>query len=267
MKEIIIDSKYSLKSEDGDNWYVYEHGILRDEGPEFLYKFYSINEMYLENHHALESDYNIDALKNKYLYLSNPVDFNDPFDCHVNLTHHELHDQFKGDFCDWNSLHNVGICSFSEYAENPIMWGHYTNCFKGFVIKYDRKIIQLKKDDGWLDGTHIRKVIYPEYLKRIEWPHDTLEKIYLVSVKQRDWSYEREWRILAFLKEGDLGRKAYLTDNDQVKEILIGYKIRAYYPQVYQKILNIRNKVYPNVPIKIVGPHKSELRLDFVEVK
>ena len=72
MKKFKIDSNTEVIYENND-WIVVENGVPQISTPKYLYKYFSLNV------------FSLDCLENDYIYLSNPKDFNDPFDCNRNL--------------------------------------------------------------------------------------------------------------------------------------------------------------------------------------
>lgn len=90
----------------------------------------------------------------------------------------------------------VGIVSFSEVPDEGLMWSHYANDHKGFVLEFD-------DSDGFFDQRrssedeffHLRPVEYqdkpPAYSKITD-----LDGTKLLCGKQSRWSYERERRML-----------------------------------------------------------------------
>ncbi|MBL7917221.1 MAG: hypothetical protein JNM96_02415, partial [Bacteroidia bacterium] len=59
-KEFQIDNEHLLINKDGI-WTLFTNGVERSGQPLFFYKYYSLDE------------FNIDALRNCYFYLSNPI--------------------------------------------------------------------------------------------------------------------------------------------------------------------------------------------------
>lgn len=90
----------------------------------------------------------------------------------------------------------VGIVSFSEISDETLMWSHYANNHKGFVIEFDdgNPFFDQRRslNDEFL---HLRPVEYhmqpPLYAKMTD-----LDGTKLLCGKQAKWSYERERRIL-----------------------------------------------------------------------
>ena len=90
----------------------------------------------------------------------------------------------------------IGIVSFSEVPDEGLMWSHYANDHKGFVIEFD-------DSDGFFDQRrsaqdeffHLRPVEYqdkpPVYSKITD-----LDGTKLLCGKQSRWRYEHERRML-----------------------------------------------------------------------
>lgn len=91
------------------------------------------------------------------------------------------------------------VLSLSATATSKLLWAHYSNSHKGFAIEYD--FDSLPYDDLR------RRLCFPvfyttklrdatRYLaKRCE-PFNNLFGQYMCLVKQDDWAYEKEWRII-----------------------------------------------------------------------
>lgn len=89
----------------------------------------------------------------------------------------------------------VGILSLSETAESILMWSHYAEQHRGFVLEFDGESAffdQRRKPDD--DHYVLRPVIYPNERPRYK---DILQldrdSVYLT--KGHEWSYEREHRM------------------------------------------------------------------------
>lgn len=96
------------------------------------------------------------------------------------------------------AFENVGILSLSEIADNELMWAHYADNHAGFVLCFDEQhpfFNQLRTEND--EFYFIRKVRYsddpPVSLS-------TIDGDALLITKRAQWSYEREWRMLAPLR-------------------------------------------------------------------
>jgi hypothetical protein len=87
------------------------------------------------------------------------------------------------------------ICSFSgdQAFENPIMWGHYANGFKGIAIE-----IEVGRD-----RSNITRVNYTTEIANLtngDQPTDAVKRI--LTTKLCCWSYEDEFRYLVEKRHG-----------------------------------------------------------------
>ncbi len=92
-----------------------------------------------------------------------------------------------------------GIVSFTTQPRHPLMWSHYTTDGSGFVIGYNKSVIdQLKGPRGAL-----RQVTYGNKPAPVSGPivlvspETNLPK--LLSFKSDHWEYEKEWRLIVEL--------------------------------------------------------------------
>ena len=147
---------------------------------------------------------------------------------------------------------NYGILSLTKKKNNLLMWSHYTDSHKGFVIAFDSDAPFFKKEvkDG-IKG--LREVTYSD--KRYVLPAGALESStpaaretvmdHFFFTKSQHWSYEEELRVLAHPEEAD--RKISVTDGypiclfkfprDCVKEVIFGYRMDASTRKVFQALL------------------------------
>lgn len=95
----------------------------------------------------------------------------------------------------------IGILSLTTKFDNLLMWAHYSNEHKGFVVEFDSENDFFKmKDDNYI-YKGIQKVNYSKirphkFLIENEW-----EEIFLT--KSEEWSYENEYRIIQRLQDAD----------------------------------------------------------------
>ena len=176
--------------------------------PEFLFKFYPINE------------YSIDALINNYLFAANPVSFNDPFDCPIQLWDEKIFrqplliDSFNPLFRDiWEDNPDENKEKFFSFVygftgiiclNNPrvknqdLMWGYYSNQ-QGFTISFNSD--ELIKSWGlpfpieYLDKDQLDR-FFIDSMKRKELIELTPIILRWTTQKNKKWDKENEWRFL-----------------------------------------------------------------------
>jgi Protein of unknown function (DUF2971) len=97
-----------------------------------------------------------------------------------------------------------GVLSLTEKADNLLMWAHYADSHKGFVIEFDSEdaFFKFPKD---LSRSDLRKVDYVERrkLKTLLPENESIQPDWFFFQKSQYWSYEKEWRLVRLLKNAD----------------------------------------------------------------
>jgi hypothetical protein len=232
--------------------------------PDFLYKFYG------------KTDYNLDSLSKGYLFFSNPRNFNDPFDCLTNREEIIL----KGGKDIIKHRDNIGVCCFSLTNRSPLMWGHYTNNYNGFCLKF--------KNDSLFTSRYIPIKTHVSYLKNYQPAnqnlrnaisklkatnindgakdniHKILKMFFEYSWKYYDWKYEKEFRAISWTTN-EFKRK-FEYNKDDVKSIYIGHKMKETDPAYYDLLIEVLRSQYSNIKIYEVKPNQLVVKLDFYEI-
>lgn len=202
--------------------------------PPFLYKYYNCNKD------------NLNVLKEDKIWASDPLSFNDPFDCaiqfwrlnnfprdfvisqlleidprmnHENLATPSLRDKYFK-----NLLQILGTYCLNDGQNEDIFWGYYCD-HNGFLVKYDAKKL-------------IRFWNYPQKID-----HVTVEKFYSLraelsdnkqinnrnlnvwlTTKKKNWIHENEWRFIFRLDENSNDPRKIELPQKSIQEIIIGYK-------------------------------------------
>lgn len=247
MEKFRIDSNTEVIFENND-WVIAESGASNYSIPKSLYKYFSLN------------DFSLDSLQNDYIFLSNPKDFNDPFDCNRNLIA-EKQKELK----DWqyverlNDISEMGIACFSENGMEPLLWSHYANSYRGFCIKFNLQSVLNAKNES----VKLKRVIYSEAPEVISQEHP-FSSYYQYLLKLNNWNYEREWRLL-FQNPSNAESRFYF-DKNCIEEISVGYKIMDASTdnerELKTKFDQIRKDRFKDVPLMTVGPHQTKLELN-----
>lgn len=101
---------------------------------------------------------------------------------------------------------SIGVLALTEKPDNLLMWAHYAQNHKGFVIEFDSDHQyfhqQLSPSD---ELRHIRKVRYSN--KRPNIRLSTFEDAAdIFLTKSKEWEYEQEWRIMRPLQDASVVR-------------------------------------------------------------
>ena len=185
---------------------------------QFLFKYYPINE------------YTFDVIKTGRVWMSDPTNFNDPYDCALSLdmrSYHERNSDFHSIVRDvmlgkrdrseipmnrapipgWamnvantefkGEQSKFGVCCFSETNLSMLMWSHYADNHKGVCIEFEFPENSLEKSE-------LSQVNYSNEFPKFTFDdyrgfskQDVQNKIrQLITVKAKDWEYEKEWRLI-----------------------------------------------------------------------
>ncbi len=250
MDEFKIDEEHKLVLTK-DVWIVHKNGVPQTTIPDKLFKYYSLSQN------------NLDALRNGYFFLSNPKVFNDPFDCCSNLIIEKRTPAINGAYTPLiNDIKDKGITCFSKDGMNPLMWGHYSNSYKGFVLKFDSKLNTTRTPE--IKNDLLTGVIYssdptPTTIK------NSFSEYYQLVVKLKHWEYENEWRLI--IDKNDTRLEKLYFDKNSVEEINLGYQIfhnihsDTDLHRRYTELINIAEQEYPHALLYIVGPHETKFQL------
>jgi hypothetical protein len=89
----------------------------------------------------------------------------------------------------------IGILCLSESAQNLLMWAHYADSHRGFVIEFDERSPffdrRVNPDD---ELRHLRKVSYSP--TRPSLTLADVDDFAPFMTKGTDWKYEAEWRMI-----------------------------------------------------------------------
>lgn len=244
MISMTLGNRYEVRLNNITNEYEYfDNGILIPRKKDILYKYLTFNEN------------TIASLMNCYLWLTNPVSFNDPFDCNKNLIVDYAEDTAEIKWNTRNYFKNIGVSSFSEEKCHPLMWAHYTNSYNGLVIEFDPNYKDFLIKDERIQNLRWRKVIYPNYTGPMQKGFPFAEEVMLTS-KLHFWQYENEWRLIGNLTDEN---NRYVNFNPlQVKRFYLGYNLVKNNKAAFQILVGIRDKNYPHAEIWWVRPSSSK---------
>jgi hypothetical protein len=86
-----------------------------------------------------------DVLKNSHIRFTQPAALNDPFEVRPNLREmlryypEEAHQAIKDFFGRWNedNASDLAFLSLSKNRNNLLMWSHYCDSHRGFIVGFD----------------------------------------------------------------------------------------------------------------------------------
>lgn len=96
----------------------------------------------------------------------------------------------------------LGALSLSEVNTHPLMWGHYADGHRGYVLGFDSEspsFCQEQKEGK--SRRHLQRVVYTDSPPKIRF--EDIQGTELFFTKGSAWKYEAEWRMLLPLSESD----------------------------------------------------------------
>ncbi|MBU2089418.1 MAG: DUF2971 domain-containing protein [Alphaproteobacteria bacterium] len=116
-----------------------------------------------------------------------------------------------------------GVLSLSERFDGMPMWAHYGNMGAGFVVMF-QNLREIFSDDSTSLIGHLSPVEYHDTIRMMDFVPSSVRYFFLSKLK--DWSYEREWRVILPLKECDSNGNIYLKsiDPSYVSGVILGWK-------------------------------------------
>lgn len=176
--------------------------------------------------------------------FNKPSEFNDPFDCdpshenknieeflerrpdlvkkvakYLNLSDSQipeekphmiarLRDAINDGLFGQPASDNVGICCLTKDPLNLLMWAHYANNHKGFVVEFD---IPIESYDKPTSEVEFFELLIPHEVKYFQKKpivnfddslEEKLEKQFLT--KGEDWKYEQEERVVDYIRKAGI---------------------------------------------------------------
>ena len=86
-----------------------------------------------------------------------------------------------------------GILSLTEQPTSLLMWAHYADAHRGFVLQLDDQHSFFRRPID--SGFTLRQVVYSDARPILS--YSSLESIDVFFTKSPEWAYEREWRLVA----------------------------------------------------------------------
>lgn len=188
------------------------------------------------------------------LRFTQPEALNDPYECAPvfkgnvlnyfrtkagdplkGLSQKQAYDTFYGSFMGEMNKH-YGILSLSKLNNNCVMWAHYTDNHKGFVLGFDENHSFFNR---------AKKVKYVKERYTINMGNISFDEN-LFLYKDRSWSYEKEVRVISDLDKSNRtlsgNIKLFSVPPELIRAVYFGVEFDRFIRQrVIKKIKNSDN--------------------------
>ncbi len=241
-------------------------------------------QQHLYRYRSIDSRFN-DILTKEELMFSKGTEFNDPFDCNIEVDTNNTENEIKQylssilpcqippdvidilvstAFQDMVMFHQLvnesvrkviekkGIVCFSKINNNVLLWSHYSDCHKGCVLTFD----VLQAPNFFLFPLNvIYQSNYPNY-NHLQNSSDLVTS--LIRTKSLDWEYEAEVRIVK------MSPGPYKFNKSSLVEIIFGWRTSDSEIKRIQKLTLDNN--YSHVVFKRAKLKKNQFGLDIVPI-
>ncbi len=164
----------------------------------------------------------------------------------------------------------VGVLCLTANENDHLMWAHYADSHKGFLIEFDttnRFFDQRKSKDDSL--RHLVKVDYEAFRKRYILSELKAENLY--AVKDIAWEYENEWRMMVALQDAD---EKLESDGDvmhlfkfpfqSIKRVILGANSNQ---DLERRVKDAWSINFPHAKIYKAKVHPKKYILKYEEIK
>ena len=148
----------------------------------------------------------------------------------------------------WNDMFNdvARIACFTESNTNLPMWTHYAGGHTGICVEYNiEKLLDRLKRNRMLPVKYVSEL--PDIIKIYRDNEKVRSKVleYILLHKLKDWSYEKEWRLILTVGDWYISEEAVpedFWDKGKVEKfmlpskIYLGYKICKAYEKLFCKV-------------------------------
>jgi hypothetical protein len=203
----------------------------------------------------------IDILTKGRIALSRPRSFNDPFDLNPHLTSFRNWFDMVADVDQRTA--NFVVLSLSETPSSLLMWAHYTDAYRGFVLGFSEA-------GEILEGDSPHRDFGPVFYCHHRPSHERFKMVpnhELFYTKSAEWAYEREWRIVdsLFSADGDAfdvdqNCWPFLVRAEAIREVIVGYRAAAT-PLLSQFEQVLQDDRYRHIELFHAAPHPQKFEL------
>lgn len=203
----------------------------------------------------------IDVLQSGRICLSRPRVFNDPFELHPHISKF-AHDPGEMYHHILEKTNPYVVLALAENCESLLMWAHYTDAYRGFIIGFEGP-------EGILTSPSEHRDFGPVYYghhrpTRMKFGEVTNQELFYT--KSTEWAYEREWRIVdshasadGDCFDGDGNCWPFVFNSQSVRRVIMGYRAR---PDLVNQLIDVlREARYAHVELEFAAPHPSRFEL------
>jgi hypothetical protein len=138
----------------------------------------------------------------------------------------------------------IGVLCLSEVRDSLLMWGHYTDNHRGFVVGFDSENAFFSRRKTEKDELGFLRQVQYQRQRPAAVLTDTSSLVWF-QTKSEEWAYEKEWRIVRALREAgsqiDVGGFPvclFEFPSDAVLEIVVGLRATPHLVREMQNLIS-----------------------------
>jgi DUF2971 family protein len=204
----------------------------------------------------------VDILESGMIALTRPRAFNDPFELMPNISQFDNWLEM-GNHVEEITRHFV-VLSLAENKDSLLMWAHYTDSYRGFLIGLEGPEAILATESRHRD---VGPVSYCHHRPSgAKFRQITIEE--LCFRKSSEWAYEREWRIVDSAFSADVNEAVGPGENcwlfrlnpAAIREVILGHRSQDIAGRVIPPLLRPE---YQHVNLLMAHPDHERFQLRF----
>lgn len=156
-----------------------------------------------------------------------------------------------------------GVLCLAEQPDNLLMWAHYADCHRGFVMQFD-ETHPFFQSEPRVPFSTLEKIEYSPHRPVLS--SSNLESTIALFRKSPEWSYEREWRLVRHLAAANqviVGQTVHLFDvpPEAVRSIILGAMMPAEKQVEFQAIVQVPE--WKHLQLFYAALNRDRFALDF----
>lgn len=154
----------------------------------------------------------------------------------------------------------VGICCLTKKPDNILMWSHYAENHKGFVVEFtiddDPSYVHMGNVEEKLFGWDVEYTPKMPVIIAGERDFNAVKDVFLM--KSPDWAYEEEYRVLSMKK----GAGVHHFDQKLITRVIAGAKMpEKNFCELDELVKQLNVKIGANIELVRAKMSKTEYRI------
>ena len=186
-------------------------------------------------YHFMRVEHALQAIERRRLKIAELDKVNDPFECLAIALNSRKDEEFFLSY-QRDIAKEYGVVCFSETCQDPSLWGHYADRFRGICLGFDTAFHGDDEEDLIGKVNYVQKRIDTgkfrdllTYFKSSNSQYDnniSTQIQTLMYTKSFNWAYEKEWRLWVEKMHQDPVTGLHFADFGPLvlREILIGFR-------------------------------------------